>query len=151
MVQRWDIGRDRGLGVFMEHDEFGEYVELKDYYALEERLAALEVMIDAAKLAGCTFVQKAPYTESSVECWVHDAERDRLAAENAELRKQCAAFHTEASDHYRAFLAATATLDRLREVVRSDDDEWQDWEPGDLMRLASAVHAILYPQPENES
>lgn len=46
----------------------------------------------------------------------------------------------------REFAAATATLERLREVVREDDDEWQDWEPGDLRRIASAVHAILYPQ-----
>lgn len=38
------------------------------------------------------------------------------------------------------------TINRLREVVREYDDEWQDWEPGDLQRLASAVHAILYPQ-----
>lgn len=38
------------------------------------------------------------------------------------------------------------TLTALREVVREYDDEWQDWEPGDLQRLASAVHTILYPQ-----
>jgi len=70
------------------------------------------------------------------------AERNRLAAENAELRywKQgnirCAA----------QLAAANATLDRLREVVREYDDQWQDCEPGDLQRLASSVHAILYPQ-----
>lgn len=70
------------------------------------------------------------------------AERNRLAAENAELKywKQgnirCAS----------QLAAANATLDRLREVVREYDDEWQDWEPGDLQRLASAVRAILYPK-----
>lgn len=37
------------------------------------------------------------------------------------------------------------TLNALREVVHEDDDCWQDWEPGDLQRLAAAIHAILYP------
>lgn len=59
-----------------------------------------------------------PSALESLAEWVAGmvAERDHLAAENAELRKQCAAFHAEAYDHYRATLAANATLDALRDL-----------------------------------
>lgn len=109
------------------------------------------------------------------------AERERLAAENAELRKEiadlehaCDEMGKELSVQYQLELeakchddleeshkimvevvaerdadlaAANATLDALREAVRDYDDNWQDWEFGDLMRLGRNVHAILYPQP----
>lgn len=79
-----------------------------------------------------------------------------IAAHNAD----CAAYENQIADleeerdaavefaHTveREFAAANATLERLREVVREYDDQWQDCEPGDLQRLASSVHAILYPQ-----
>lgn len=58
-----------------------------------------------------------------------EKEIDRLATENAELRKQCAAFHTEASDHYRAFLAANAELERVKKASGyarvALTDEWK--------------------------
>lgn len=80
MIQRWEVGRDRGLGTFMEEAEDGEYVEFKDYRAMEERLAALEIMVDAAKSAGYAFAQKAPYTENCVECLVPASGCDSCAA-----------------------------------------------------------------------
>lgn len=48
-------------------------------------------------------------------------------------------------DHIEFELAtARAKIDRLREALPEYDGDWQDWEPGDLHRLADNVHRILY-------
>ena len=78
------------------------------------------------------------------------AERDRLAAENAELRKQSdedmEAFldMSRIADSYSMQLAAAnATLDRLREA-------WPDLahsEPYLIINQYLTAHKILYPNP----
>lgn len=70
------------------------------------------------------------------------ADRDRLAAENAELRKRIAEIATEmVADHY-----ANATLDKLREVVPFDINK-RGYSTHDVLR----IWHILYPQPENDN
>lgn len=95
----------------------------------------------------------------------YKAERDAATAQVAELARQTVTLQQDRDtanqrgaelealyiDNTISVLqgklsALNATLDALREVVREYDDQWQDFEPGDLQRLASSVHAILYPQ-----
>ena len=71
----------------------------------------------------------------------------KLAAENAELRRQCAAFHAEANDHYRASIAANATLDRLR----CEFEKWQACDGFTAYDLVDSIRLILYPTPENDN
>lgn len=99
------------------HAEDGDS-SINDFYYIEEpdndegqEIDALRAMVAAAKKAGCTFVQRAPYDADSVECWLPDA---------------------------------NDTLDALRDVMPEYEGDWQDWEPGDLHRLADNVHRILY-------
>jgi len=76
------------------------------------------------------------------------AERDRLAAENAELRKEADAACEETRNIFRGLLefntalaAANATLDALREAVPEILLPHMSWK-GAL----DAVRAILYPE-----
>lgn len=73
------------------------------------------------------------------------ADRDRLAAENDELREECDAAVEFAHSAEQELAAATATLERLREVVQSD--EWiyaKHTDDGQMERIED----ILYPQPQ---
>lgn len=92
---------------------FGMLNELRNSAQLHEATASAEL---AAETTGdATATQQ---IESLANQCQFQAERlVALDAENAELRKQCAAFHAEANDHYLASLAANATLDRLRDLL----------------------------------
>jgi hypothetical protein len=105
------------------------------------------------------------------------AQRDRLAAENAELRKQVEDWKTGSThearygdEARRELAAANATLDKLSEVFGTDKPlpfcnncdsyqaEWQDDEciscGGNLdtsSLMLCDIYAILYPTPENEN
>ena len=69
-----------------------------------------------------------------------------LEAENVELKKQCAAFHAEASDHYRASIAANTTLAALREVV-PPHGYWPISEE-ETDNITRKIDTILYTTPE---
>lgn len=86
------------------------------------------------------------FTDWADLCDTHNADCDAYENQIADLEEERDAAVEFAHTVEREFAAATATLERLREAVREYDDQWQDCEPGDLQRLASSVHAILYPQ-----
>ena len=71
-------------------------------------------------------------------------ERDSLAAENAELRKEMAYWKRGNIGCATSLAAANATLDALREAV----PEGIDSREFDKEHLRSRVWHILYPQPK---
>jgi len=124
MVNRYANGPEE-----LDENGQGPYVLATDYEKLEAENATATHQIES--LAN--------------QCQFQAERLVALDAENAELRKQCAAFHAEANDHYRASLAANATLDRLREVVpytftTENSHIWR--------KSLYKVKSILYPTPE---
>jgi len=73
------------------------------------------------------------------------SERDRLTAENAELREECdaAVEFAHATEHELA--AANATLDKLREVVQEVLPPHMSWKDA-----LDGARAILYPKEASE-
>lgn len=105
------------------------------------------------------------YLDKEVKALV--AERDRLLAENAELRATIETISTErnlflqqrteaidkgvywqdkSKTHERMFRAANATLDALREAVPDGDDNPEEWPYGNGPGCVRRVQSILYPK-----
>jgi hypothetical protein len=106
---------------------------------LHEERAAYAVLLESHEIILDALTESDDKLKAVID---RDERFDCLAAENADLRREL----DELSREIVAAHFANATLDALRDVVREYDDEWQDWEPGDLRRLIIAAHAILYPK-----
>lgn len=120
-----------------------------DCAAYEATIAELTFDRDSEKRWACQYKAErdaatAQVAELARQTVTLQQDRDTANQRVAELEALC--IDNTISVLQGKLSALNATLDRLREVVREYDDQWQDWEPGDLQHLASSVHAILYPQ-----
>lgn len=120
-----------------------------DCAAYEATIAELTFDRDSEKRWACQYKAErdaatAQVAELARQTVTLQQDRDTANQRVAELEALC--IDNTISVLQGKLSALTATLERLREVVREYDDQWQDCEPGDLQRLASSVHAILYPQ-----
>lgn len=84
------------------------------------------------------------YLDKEVKALVN--ERDRLAAENAELKDLLAIEQIPHADANEQLAAANATLDRLRAAVPEGSDKQPSYQLHTL--FTQAVCAILYPENE---